>query len=113
MRSTGLNLVFAAVGPDRTCSATSGGPIDRCDDRLTATARQDRHAPETCLLGLDPRRMELDPRQDRRDHDLHLELGESRPGAAAHASAEGNPGVGLGCALEEPLWAKRTWVGRI
>ena len=47
--------------------------------------------------------LQLGPLEDRAQHDPHLVFGEGGADAAAHAAAEGDPGVGVGLAVEEAL----------
>ena len=49
------------------------------------------------------RRGDLPPGDQLPQHDRHLLLGEGGAEAAAHAAAEGDPGVGAGRRLEEAL----------
>ena len=83
------------------------------DYRLAAAARQQRDAAEAGLLA--PLARSAQPRapEDRRDHDVHLELRERRAEAAAHPAAERDPRVGLGGAVEKALGAERLRIRRI
>src|SRR5437764_349126 len=76
---------------------------DALDESLAATAREQRDSAKARLLALRSRSSQPRPREYRRDHDLHLQLSEGGAETAPHAPAKRDPGVGLGCVLEEAL----------
>src|SRR6185295_13948700 len=87
--------------------------VDTLDDRLTAPARQDGDAPDARFFAPGAWGPEAGAREHRRDDDLHLELRKGGTEAAAHATTERNPGIGLGGAFEEALGPEGVRIGRI
>src|SRR5215218_9350573 len=89
------------AAPD--CSGVRDSGTHALDDGLATAAGQHRRAAEASRLALCAGRPQAGPREDRRDHDLHLERGERRPKAAAHTAAEWDPGIRLRRTVEEAL----------
>src|SRR5262245_63876333 len=100
------------AGSCRSGWATAGpGSDPRLDDHAAASVRCERDRAALNPFGGAALGQELDLAQDRAQHDPHLVEGEARAQAAADASAEGNPFVGAGLAIEEALGAEAVRLG--